>query len=443
MPVPFRIIEVSLYSILSFAPYLLLALYPFIGKFRFSKFKTAVLVFLLCILQVIMGLLATFSPLKNMGILSMGCIIIYGAFYFLAIKERPSKLIFVLLMISNFANMVTISSKCLEGMCFPLLAVQKHRWSFSVTSLLLLLIAVPLFYHFLKTQFKEAVTIQAQDGVWNFLWIIPTTFYLFWFHSLYFNTLSSLELALQPMNTFFMVIINLGAIFVYYSIARAMKELSNNMDLTIQVHQLSMQTLQYEKLQKSMEESKKDRHDFRQHIIILSSLLQSKNYDNLDDYLYSFLKVLPPDENILYCEHFALNAILSHYSQLALKQGIDFSCKLSAPQSMNIEDKDLTVLFGNLLENACDSCVNLPREQRFINIQGAMATHSSFVFTIDNPFVGSIQQKEGSYLSSKHKGFGVGIRSVQDIVGNYNGIAQFNIDDSMFCASIVLNFTCK
>lgn len=108
-----------------------------------------------------------------------------------------------------------------------------------------------------------------------------------------------------------------------------------------------------------------------------------------------------------------------------------------------MNDTDLTVLFGNLLENACEGCMTVPEDIRQIRLRGEMLNHGSYVFTIDNTFSGTVQIVKGQYLSSKHQGNGIGIQSVRNIVDNYNGLAKFETTDNMFCVSIVLNLCNK
>ena len=48
--------------------------------------------------------------------------------------------------------------------------------------------------------------------------MIPATFYLFWYHGLYFNSKSSLELALNYVSLIFTFLVNVGALSGIWSI---------------------------------------------------------------------------------------------------------------------------------------------------------------------------------------------------------------------------------
>ena len=92
------------------------------------------------------------------------------------------------------------------------------------------------------------------------------------------------------------------------------------------------------------------------------------------------------------------------------------------------------------MENALDACLSQTRGKRLIRISGGLQSDYVLVFTIDNTYETSIRRTAGgAYLSSKHSGEGIGIASTQNIVAQYNGIASFRYDDTMFYASVLLS----
>ena len=88
----FRIIEVIVYSLLDFLPFLVLALYPFRHSLRFSKGVTGMLIGLLTIIQVLIGICVTFVPGNHAAMASAISTILYIAFYFLAVKKCFGKI---------------------------------------------------------------------------------------------------------------------------------------------------------------------------------------------------------------------------------------------------------------------------------------------------------------------------------------------------------------
>ena len=92
----------------SLLPYLGLALYPFEDKFRISKIKLSGCIVILTVIQSALGIYATMCSQEQKALFSLLSTVCYGGFYFLAIKENVGKLVFVLLIVSNFANFVVM-----------------------------------------------------------------------------------------------------------------------------------------------------------------------------------------------------------------------------------------------------------------------------------------------------------------------------------------------
>lgn len=132
----YRIIEILVYSLLNFLPYLILALYPFRNRLRFSKPVTILFTVFVSLLQISCGFLAVYLASEGIGLLSAFSTAIYFVFYLSSIKTHFGKTLFTLLMLSNIANLIVVISKCLEGILAPRLALLPYRWSFSAVMLL-------------------------------------------------------------------------------------------------------------------------------------------------------------------------------------------------------------------------------------------------------------------------------------------------------------------
>lgn len=440
MVTPFRLFEIILYALINYLPYLLLALYPFWDYRRFSKPATILLIILLTILQLGLTLMNTFHLGPGASVLSLISTGSYALFYFLAIREKPGKLLFVLLMVSNVANLVVVAGKCLEGFLFPANAILQNCWTFSLTSCLILLFVLPAMVLFFKNCLKKAVTLHTQEHIWRYLWLIPTVFYLFWYYNLYFTPLTSLEWALKPMNTLFTLLVNLGSILFYYIIVRMIRQSQHNLQLVELNHQLNLQTLQYENLQERMEETRRIRHDLRQHMNTLYLLAEEGRYSELQSYLQNYQKTSPLERPLVFCENLPLNALLSHYAGIFQSEHIPYEYHITIPARLPVSAADITVLLGNLLENAMDGCLTLPEtEQRLITLTIAMPNEHAMVITIANPYREELRQEHGQFLSTKHSGYGIGTESVRYIVKQYNGTVVFKTEGQLFHVSCALH----
>ncbi len=437
MPPFYRLCEVIIYSLLNFLPFLFLALYPFRHSLRFSGKITGVLIGMLTVIQILLGCWAAFSSKDNAGTISAVSTALYAAFYFLAVKKHFGKTLFTLLMISNIANLAVISAKCIEGQIFPDLAIQPYRWSFSLMLLSVeIIIAIPIFIY-MNSVYTPAVENEISGFEWRYLWLIPATFYMMWYYAIYGNiSRSSLEIALRPGNAVFLFIINIGAVLIYYVVTRLILEQTKTYNLQESNHMLMMQALQYENLKDRITEARQAKHDVRHHIILMQEYLNKKDYAALENYLNSYRRSLPDDTVIRFCENSAANAVLLYFAQQSKNCGIDYIVKADIPENPGVEETDLSVLLGNLLENALEACQNERISNSKIVTRASTDGHSLCI-TVDNTFGGTLNIKDGRLVSTKHKGAGIGSESVRSITEKYRGVCKFEAKDGMFYASVI------
>ncbi len=440
MPPLYRIAEMCVYSLLNFLPFMALALYPFRSRLRFSFRVTVCLIVLMSFIQMGLGLWAAFFSGGKAALASAVSTELYTVFYFITVKVHIGKAIFTLLMISNTANFVVTVSKCIEGQLFPELALQQYRWSFSLIMFLVIVVVWTPLFIYTKKVYKPAVEKEPTGIEWRYLWLIPATFYLIWYYVLYNNNgKSSLETALDVGNAVFLFFINVGACLVYYVIAKLINEQEKNIRLSENNHRLAMQNLQYENLQEKIADARRAKHDVRHHISLMQEYVRNHEYDKLEKYLNGYQQSLPDDTLISFCENKAVNAVMLYFGQAAKNADIDYDVKVVIPENIAIDETDLSVLFGNLIENAIDACKEESGDDKKVVIRAATDEYT-LCLGIDNTFTGALKKDlNGVLFSSKHIGFGIGVESVKSIAEKYGGTYRSEVRDGMFMSSVMLN----
>ena len=432
-----KVFEVVLYSVLNFLPYLFIALYPFRNSLRFSKPVTAALIMTSTVLQVLVGLWVGIWGGNAAG-LSIISTAMYAFFYILVVRTDFGKALFTLLMISNIANLIITSSKCIEGALFPDMAHQGYRWTFSLIMALMQAAVLIPFTFYISHTYSKALEKDTAKPTWRFLWLIPATFYVEWYYRLYTSTASSLEFAMKPSNTVFLLIINLGALLIYHMVILHILTIDANVELSEQNHALTMQKLQYENLRERIAETRQAKHDIRHHIITLMTLLNDEKYDEAKAYLEEYRFSMPDDMTISFCRNYTVNALLLFFAQQAKNKGIDFDASVDVPENIGVPDSALSVLLGNLLENAIAANEGVAPDKRKVVIRSASGG-GSILFKITNPYSGELKQnKDGLYLSTKHEGRGIGLASVRSIVARNGGRMEISHADNTFSVTVML-----
>ena len=277
-------------------------------------------------------------------------------------------------------------------------------------------------------------------NVWYVFWVLPVVFVLI---NVYIQPEDYDTLRMGRMMVIYpvMSLVLLGLLLFFYLLFYLMAwEMAKTMQLTRENEILQMQTAQYRSLQKNMEETRRARHDLRQHFIALQGCVNSGSLQAVDAYVRAHLEGLPLESPLVYCKNFALNAVLHHYSELTMEAGIDLECSVHMDQTPVIPEPELCVLVGNLLENALEACVRLnPERDRTIRVVIRQKSASMLAITVDNPCPQPPQRQGDKLRSTKHRGLGFGTQSIQVIAEHYNGDARFEWREGMFYASVLLN----
>lgn len=430
-----RLLDVSVYSLLIFVPFLFLGIYPFRRHLRFSFRTTNALVVVICILQIAMGIASTFWGVTAKPLyLIRTCI--YAVFYFIMVDTSLGELSFTLLSLSNFGNLVSVCAKCLEHLIFGELALEPYQWSLCLCVFFLqLLISVPLYFY-ITMQFSRVV--HTSHFAWRYLWIVPTVFYVIWYYHLYLVSKSSLDVALNVHSTMYLVVINLGAFLIYHTEVMLIKEKETAQELILKNHLLTMQELQYDNLQNRINEARQARHDIRHHTHLIREYLRSGKFQELENYLDSYTASLPDSSALIYCQHYATNALLGFFSRQAKECGIKMNVFVQLPDTIQIPETVLSVVLGNLLENALEACRQTSDGKKKITVQGKMDMGSVF-FSISNTFEGELHRsKSGKILSTKSANRGLGLESVAQLVQSNGGMMEVEAENGTFRVCVLL-----
>lgn len=211
-------------------------------------------------------------------------------------------------------------------------------------------------------------------------------------------------------------------------------ELKNDMKLQTQTIEASKEKM--ELMISHYDDIRKQRHDLKHHIRTMSDLLEKKKYIELSTYLSSIENSIPAFSNKKHCENVIVNSTLEYYIETAINKDIEVTANLEIPRSNpHISDSDLSVIFGNLLENAIDSCVILPKGSRYININSQKVGEMLFI-TMDNSSNGNYLPNGELFNSTKHKGDAVGLSSLKSISERHQGSAKFEALENQFRSEI-------
>ncbi len=199
---------------------------------------------------------------------------------------------------------------------------------------------------------------------------------------------------------------------------------------------------QYDNLSEKIKQARRVRHDTRHHFVMLNSYLDDGKIDEAKEYIHKYYDMLPFEEALTYCDHYGTNALLTYYAQRSRERNIPCDIKVSFPAKLPIPDEDLTIVFGNLLENAFDASeeglLASPDFAPSISVKGSYQGNMLLFSVENNTFREAKMVRNNLFASSKHSGNGIGIDSVSLTAQRHDGNLIITQDHGVFRAKVYM-----
>jgi len=193
----------------------------------------------------------------------------------------------------------------------------------------------------------------------------------------------------------------------------------------------------YKMLAEQYSQSERLRHDMKNHIIALAALSQNKDWEKIDGYLKNMEGiVLNAGGDVT--GNKAVDALFYQKRKRAEEENINWECDAQMPKGCCINEFDLCVLFGNILDNALEACGRMQRgECRFINIQ-ARTVKKCFLLEVKNSMDMTEKYAGGFTNKGDSQEHGIGLLNVGDVVNKYNGVVNTEAEKGIFVISILM-----
>lgn len=214
--------------------------------------------------------------------------------------------------------------------------------------------------------------------------------------------------------------------------------LNRNARLQQENHFLSMQRERYENLKTAIEDARQARHDMRHHFNQISALAESGQWDQIKEYISGAVERIP-NLDVHFCENRAADSVIGYYCALAQREGVPFQAQADLPVQIPVNEIDMSVALANLLENALEASLRTAPARRQIRAQVYLHSNRLLLIQVENAYDGSIQEKNGVFQSTKHKGNGIGVQSVRRIAEKTNGACTFSYQNGVFSAKVMMH----
>ena len=178
------------------------------------------------------------------------------------------------------------------------------------------------------------------------------------------------------------------------------------------------------------------KHDFHHHLQALKGQLEAGEVDRALAYIEQLDNQLMNVDTLLKTGNVSLDAILPAKIAQAKAENIAVTVKANVPDALTISDLELSIIIGNLLDNAIEACRTVTGERFiriFISMKGTM-----LYFSMLNA-AGAKKKKTGSLFATHKDGVhGFGLRRAEAILEEHGGWVKYNSEDGAFTSEFLV-----
>lgn len=201
--------------------------------------------------------------------------------------------------------------------------------------------------------------------------------------------------------------------------------------------QMNMQQTNYERLLQNDEQLRRFRHDYKNHMIVVTSLLNAGLTDEAKEYLETIKVSSGMGEKKFLTGNFVADAILNNKLSLAEEFDIELSFSGVIPDQ-GVDHADLCTVIGNLIDNAIEGVERFPGK-RYVRVRAAVR-NGFLTLTVINPVEKRVPIRNNRIRTTKSDAgnHGIGLKNVAAAVKKYNGNMVLSCDDSQFTADATM-----
>ena len=230
----------------------------------------------------------------------------------------------------------------------------------------------------------------------------------------------------------------MAMLLLLYQFYRMAQESVRNLTLIQENQMLELESRRYAQLREYMAQTRRLRHDFRQHLHVIAGLTESGKMEELRAYLKEYESEFV-DAHATFCANGAMDAIAGYYAATAAQKNIPLAWQLNLPEKLPMREADLCMVLGNLLENALRASERLPEAMRRVSVICHMLSPAMMGLIVENRYDGQLSRREGKLLSTSHPGFGTGLLSVETVAKKYHGQMTVETENGVFRVNVLLN----
>lgn len=181
------------------------------------------------------------------------------------------------------------------------------------------------------------------------------------------------------------------------------------------------------------------RHDMNNHLTAIRAMMGEEDQQAID-YLDHMLEHYDKSVEISTTGNILIDSLVNYKLQDYASDDLEISYHASIPEELPFNPWDLTVILGNLIDNATSAARTCSKGNRKIQFLIEFKKNC-FIVKVTNTYNHNLRFSGGEISTTKDdtKNHGFGLRNVKKTVEKNEGIMSVNYSDTCFTVTIVLN----
>lgn len=178
------------------------------------------------------------------------------------------------------------------------------------------------------------------------------------------------------------------------------------------------------------------KHDFHHHLQAIRGQLEAGEIDRAIAYIDRLDETLKSMDTLLKTGNVTVDAILSTKIANAKAEGISVTVDANIPDNLTLTDLEISIIIGNLLDNAIEACRNADGE-KFIRLSLHMKGKMLYFYMLNS--AGAKKQKLGSlFKTNKGGAHGFGLHRAETVLNEHGGWVKYNSEDGAFTSEFLV-----
>jgi len=184
---------------------------------------------------------------------------------------------------------------------------------------------------------------------------------------------------------------------------------------------------------------KKIKHDINQHLSDILFFLNKNNISDAIKYIETIVNALEDTNDVIYTGNTIIDTILNYKIAVCKKNNIRIKLNVDELPNLKINHMDLSAIVSNMLDNAIEANLNVPKSQGQIDVR-IFVFKNFFSIVIKNNSIHDLPCEQGLIKTHKSDTYnhGYGMKSIKLSSEKNGGNFTFYQEGNIFTSAVIL-----